>query len=112
MVQYSRNPWCNIRADFAITSCVPRRRVKTSGAVHLLLSRLRIPAITYSVIGAVQPPRARGLAMKRLGLLVLIGYTASAGVAHAATYYVAKSGNNGNTCAQAQSTSTAKLTIA
>jgi hypothetical protein len=50
--------------------------------------------------------------MKRLGLLVLIGYTASAGVAHAATYYVAKSGNNGNTCAQAQSTSTAKLTIA
>jgi parallel beta-helix repeat protein len=50
--------------------------------------------------------------MKRLGLLVLIGYTASASVAHAATYYVAKSGNNGNTCAQAQSISTAKLTIA
>ena len=50
--------------------------------------------------------------MKRLGLLVLIGYTASAGVAHAATYYVAKSGNNGNTCTQAQSISTAKLTIA
>src|SRR5262245_39434878 len=33
-------------------------------------------------------------------------------VAHAATYYVAKGGNDSNTCAQAQSTSTAKLTIA
>jgi parallel beta-helix repeat protein len=49
--------------------------------------------------------------MKRLGLLVLTGYTASAGVAHAATYYVSKSGNDNSSCTQAQSTSTPKLTI-
>ena len=33
-------------------------------------------------------------------------------VAHAATYHVAKNGNDGNTCVQAQSTSTPKVTIA
>jgi len=49
--------------------------------------------------------------MKKLGLLFLIGYSVSAGVAHAATYYVSKTGNNSTSCAQAQSTSTPKGTI-
>jgi parallel beta-helix repeat protein len=35
----------------------------------------------------------------------------SGGVAYAATYYVSKSGNDGNSCAQAQSLATPKLTI-
>jgi hypothetical protein len=50
--------------------------------------------------------------MKRLGLFVLIGYTASAGVAHAATYYVSKGGSDSNTCTQAQNVNTPKLTVA
>jgi parallel beta-helix repeat protein len=49
--------------------------------------------------------------MKRLGLLFVIGYTVSAGVAQAATYYVSKTGNNSNSCAQAQSISTPKQTL-
>lgn len=49
--------------------------------------------------------------MKRLGLLFLMSYALSAGMAHAATYYVSKAGGS-NTCAQAQSTSSPMLTIA
>ena len=50
--------------------------------------------------------------MKRLGMLFLMSYVVSGGVAHAATYYVSKAGSDSNSCAQAQSTATPKLTIA
>ncbi|MEP7308717.1 MAG: right-handed parallel beta-helix repeat-containing protein [Acidobacteriota bacterium] len=50
--------------------------------------------------------------MKNLVMVLLIGYALSAGAADAATYYVAKNGSNGNSCAQAQSLATAKLTVA
>src|SRR3989338_6169432 len=41
-------------------------------------------------------------------LFAILGF---AKAASAATYYVAKTGSNSNTCAQAQTASTAKLTI-
>jgi len=47
--------------------------------------------------------------MKRL--LTLILFTMVPLLAHAETYYVAKSGSNSNTCAQAKTATTAKLTI-
>ena len=43
--------------------------------------------------------------------LVLIGGVLSAKVSEAATYYVAKTGHDSNTCAQAQSQPTPKQTI-
>ncbi len=49
--------------------------------------------------------------MKKLVLLAVMGCVVSGGVAQAATYYASKAGSNGNSCAQAQSTSTPKLTI-
>src|SRR4051812_16149188 len=49
--------------------------------------------------------------MKHLGMLFLVAYALSGGVADAATYYVAKSGSNNYSCAQAQSVSTPRLTI-
>ena len=49
--------------------------------------------------------------MKRLGILFVMGYALSAGAAQAATYHVSKAGSNSNSCAQAQSTGTTKLTI-
>jgi parallel beta-helix repeat protein len=49
--------------------------------------------------------------MKRLSIFSLMAYLASGGVCQAATYYVSKSGSNNNSCAQAQSVSTPKLTI-
>ena len=49
--------------------------------------------------------------MKRLGVFFLASYTGAAGVAHAATYYVATNGADANTCTQAQSISTPVRTI-
>lgn len=49
--------------------------------------------------------------MKRVGVLFLTGYMVSASVAHAATYYVSKSGNNSNSCATAQNITTPKATL-
>jgi hypothetical protein len=49
--------------------------------------------------------------VKKFGLFIFIGYAISGGVAHAATYYVSKAGSNSNSCAQAKSASTPKLTI-
>ena len=46
-----------------------------------------------------------------VGLLFVMGYVCSGGVARAATYYVSPSGSNGRSCAQAQSQSTPKLTL-
>src|SRR5688572_29597159 len=48
--------------------------------------------------------------MKRL--LILISFTMVPMLAHAETYYVAKSGTNSNSCTQAKTATTAKLTIA
>jgi hypothetical protein len=51
--------------------------------------------------------------MRRLGMLVIVSGVMSGGVAHAATYYTAKTGvDRGRTCAQAQSSSTPKQTVA
>ena len=47
--------------------------------------------------------------MKSLLLVILLALTPV--IAHGSTYYVAKTGQDGNTCAQAQSRSTPKLTI-
>jgi len=49
--------------------------------------------------------------MKKLVILFLLSYPVSVGVAHASTYYVSKSGSDNNSCAQAQSVSTSKLTF-
>jgi parallel beta-helix repeat protein len=49
--------------------------------------------------------------MKRFLSLVLVGYVFSGSMAEAATYYVSKNGNDGRSCAQAQSASTPKLTV-
>lgn len=49
--------------------------------------------------------------VRRTLVLLVVGYAISGGVAQAATYYVAKGGNNGNSCALARSVSSAKLTI-
>jgi hypothetical protein len=49
--------------------------------------------------------------MKQLCLLFVFGYAISGGVAHAATYYTSTSGDDGNSCDQAQSPSSTKLTI-
>jgi parallel beta helix pectate lyase-like protein len=46
-----------------------------------------------------------------LGMLFLIGYVVSGGVAQAATYYVSKAGSDNYSCAAAQSVSTPRLTI-
>jgi hypothetical protein len=43
--------------------------------------------------------------------LLVLATLASAGVAQAATFYVATTGNDGNTCAQAQNINTPRLTI-
>lgn len=48
--------------------------------------------------------------MKKLLITVIISCLTTA-VSEAATYYVAKTGSNSNTCAQAQSQSTPKLTV-
>jgi parallel beta helix pectate lyase-like protein len=44
--------------------------------------------------------------------LVLVFFTMIPVLGHGATYYVAKTGSNSNTCAQSQSVDTSKLTIA
>src|SRR3954464_13791077 len=49
--------------------------------------------------------------MKKLGILILMGYALAGHKAYAATYYVSPSGSNGNSCAQAQSASTPKFTL-
>jgi hypothetical protein len=48
--------------------------------------------------------------MKKLLITIIISCLTTA-VSEAATYYVAKTGSNSNTCAQAQSQSTPKLTV-
>jgi parallel beta-helix repeat protein len=50
--------------------------------------------------------------MTRLGILVAAAYMISGGVAHAATYYVAKTGSAAASCAQSQNAATPRLTIA
>jgi hypothetical protein len=51
--------------------------------------------------------------VKKLILPLLVaGHVVSGGLAQAATYYVSKAGNDNNSCAQAQSASTPKLTVA
>ena len=46
-----------------------------------------------------------------LGIFFMIGYVCSGAVAHAATYYVATNGSDLRSCSQAQSSSTARLTL-
>jgi parallel beta-helix repeat protein len=50
--------------------------------------------------------------LKKLALSILVVCAASPGAALGATYYVSKSGNDGNSCAQAQSPSGSKQSIA
>ncbi len=50
--------------------------------------------------------------MKKLVLCILVLCASSPGAALGSTYYVSKSGNDGNSCAQAQSPSGSKQTIA
>jgi hypothetical protein len=50
--------------------------------------------------------------LKRAGLFILVGCVMSGGAAEATTYYVSRSGSDNNSCAQAKSVSTPKLTIA
>ena len=50
--------------------------------------------------------------MKKLVLCILVVCATLPGAALGTTYYVSKSGNDGNSCAQAQSPSTPKLTFA
>ncbi|MEO8256944.1 MAG: right-handed parallel beta-helix repeat-containing protein [Acidobacteriota bacterium] len=49
--------------------------------------------------------------MKKLIVLFLLSCAVSGGVADAATYYVSKSGSDSNSCAQAQTATTSKLTV-
>jgi parallel beta-helix repeat protein len=49
--------------------------------------------------------------MMKPRILFALACLTSADVAHAATYFVSKTGNDSSSCAQAQSTSTPKLTI-
>jgi parallel beta-helix repeat protein len=49
--------------------------------------------------------------MKRLSMILVMGSVISGGVAHAATYYTSKNGDDGNSCDQAQSPSSTMLTI-
>jgi len=49
--------------------------------------------------------------MKQLGMIFLMGYALSGGVAHAATYYVSRSGSDASSCAQATNSSAPKQTL-
>jgi hypothetical protein len=49
--------------------------------------------------------------MKRFGILAVMGYVISGGLAHAATYYASPNGSDRNSCAQARSLSSAMATI-
>jgi parallel beta-helix repeat protein len=48
---------------------------------------------------------------RHLSILVLMGFAVSGGTAYASTFYVARNGSDSYSCAQAQNTSTPKLTL-
>jgi hypothetical protein len=86
---------------------------KLFGSVRPLLGRCRVffEALRARIAIGIYSTWGDQL-LKRLGLFIFISYGLSGGVVHAATYYVSKAGSNSNSCAQAKSVSTAKLTLA